>query len=92
MQAAMRLLGSILLECCTRSLSCRRAGRPNNRIYFRAGEIIGASLNCVPLNAEVSYIMTPDPRGRQDMAAKIHILPNKLDVAKITACEGTTGP
>ena len=71
------------------ALHCLRpAGRANERVYYRTGELIGLPLNSVPLNAEVSYVMVPDPRGRQDMAAKIRILPYTLNTEQLTVVAG----
>ncbi|KAL3144539.1 hypothetical protein ABBQ32_004270 [Trebouxia sp. C0010 RCD-2024] len=52
----------------------RPATRPNERIYFRLGDVLGGSSQLVPLNAEVSFIMVPDPRGNQDRAANVQVL------------------
>jgi len=59
---------------CTRMCTCRPATRPNDRIYFRLGDVVGGSSQPVPLNAEVSFIMVPDPRGNQDRAANVQVL------------------
>ncbi|KAL3155007.1 hypothetical protein ABBQ38_011531 [Trebouxia sp. C0009 RCD-2024] len=52
----------------------RPATRPNERIYFRLGDVVGGSSQLVPLNAEVSFIMVPDPRGNQDRATNVQVL------------------
>ena len=55
-------------------LLCRPATRPNERIYFRLSDVLGAASQAIALNAEVSYVMVPDPRGNQDRAANVQVL------------------
>lgn len=52
----------------------RPAARASDRIYFRLGDVVGPQGQQVALNAEVSFVMVPDPRGNQDRAANVQIL------------------
>ena len=52
----------------------RPALKPNDRIYFRLSDVVGAQSQQVALNSEVSFVMVPDPRGHQDRAANVQIL------------------
>ena len=59
----------VLCACLTRP-----AARASDRIYFRLGDVVGPQGQQVALNAEVSFVMVPDPRGNQDRAANVQIL------------------
>lgn len=62
---------------------CRPAGKAAERIYFKAGDVVGISAHAIPLNREVSFVMVPDPRGRQDVAANVQLLPSTLQADQL---------
>lgn len=55
-------------------LHCRPAIRQQDRIYFRLADTVEGQTQQVGLNSEVSFVMVPDPGGRQDRAAHVQVL------------------
>ena len=69
---------------------CRPATRPSERIYFRLSDVLGGASQATALNAEVSYIMVPDPRGNQDRAANVQVLSDEAAGDQFTTLSGHT--
>ena len=67
---------------------CRPAVRPNERIYFRLSDVLSGAVQPIALNAEVSYIMVPDPRGNQDRAANVQVLGDEAAGDQFTTLSG----
>ena len=71
-------------------LSIRRpAGNVAQRIYFKAGDVVGTSAHAIPLNREVSFVMVPDPRGRDDVAANVQLLPSTFQADQLAPKPGS---
>ena len=49
---------------------------------------MGLPPHAIPLNGEVSFVMVADPRGRQDLAANVQMLPHALQVDQLVPDAG----
>lgn len=49
---------------------------------------MGSSSQAIPLNAEVSYVMVPDPRGNQDRAANVQVLSDEAAGDQLSTLSG----
>ena len=67
----------------------RPALKPNDRIYFRLSDVVGAQSQQVALNTEVSFVMVPDPRGHQDRAANVQMLQTAFAADQLSMLSGT---